>query len=90
MTRKSKRELENALDDLADDLAVAEEPCPECGGAPEGFDAAEGVTAPFVTYECACDREDADGSDVIISWKQPDDWEPDDDDIVIDLDGADT
>ena len=38
MTRKSKRELENALDDLADDLAVAEEPCPECGGAPEGFE----------------------------------------------------
>ena len=60
MTRKSRRELENALDALADDTAPAGKPCPECGGAPEGFDAAEGVTAPFVTYECICGRDPVD------------------------------
>ena len=86
MTRRSRREIENALDDLADDLTVAEEPCPDCGGAPPGFDAAEGVTAEFVTYECSCDRKDR----VIVSWEQPDDWEPDEDDLVIDWDGAST
>ena len=61
MTRKSRRELENALDALADDTAPAGEPCSECGGLPEGFDAAEGVTAPFVTYECTCGRNPVDG-----------------------------
>jgi hypothetical protein len=90
MTRRSRREIENALDDLADDLTVAEEPCPDCGGAPPGFDAAEGVTAEFVNYECTCDREDGEEYGMIISWEQPDDWEPDEDDLVIDWDGADT
>jgi hypothetical protein len=42
MTRKSKREIENAIDELTGE-AVA----PSDGS----FDAREGVTAPFVTYE---------------------------------------
>jgi hypothetical protein len=63
MTRKSRRELERALEDLSTPADVRAERCSECGGLPTGSDAALGVTAPFVTYECTCDRTLPDGAE---------------------------
>lgn len=57
----SRRDLYRELATLADDLDAAgdgPDRCPDCGGRPSGFDAAESVTAPFVTYECTCGASD--------------------------------
>lgn len=88
MTRKSKREIERALDDLESSTDPSNDAprCDDCGGLPEGYDAAEGVTAPFATYECTCPVD----YDVTVSYEQPDDWEPDPDTITIDFTEVDT
>jgi hypothetical protein len=56
MTRRSRRELERAVEELTPAEDVRTERCSECGGLPPGSDGKMGVTAPFVTYECTCDR----------------------------------
>lgn len=57
MTRRSRREIENALDALEDGDGVDTDRCSECGGVRRKTDAGLGVTAPFVTYECTCDAD---------------------------------
>lgn len=58
MTRRSKREVERALEELSTrPSSLSRESCSDCGGAPAGTDAREGVTAPFATLECVCDAE---------------------------------
>jgi len=91
VTRRSRREIERAVEDLASDAVPEDARCPECGGRPPGYDDAEGVTAEFVTYECTCDGEGRSGRfDVVVPWEQGDDWEPDDDALVVDFSGVDT
>lgn len=55
MTRRSKREVERALDDLAGDAD-------DDTDAGHSFDATEGVTAEFVTY--GPEEDDGDDADV--------------------------
>jgi hypothetical protein len=62
MTRRSRREIERAVGELAVDATPSNGKCPNCGGFPPGFDAEEGVTVEWVTYECTCDPTMADGA----------------------------
>lgn len=55
MTRRSRREIERAVEDLATDTDAPDR-CDDCGRLPPGRDGALGVTADWVTYECTCNR----------------------------------
>jgi hypothetical protein len=63
MTRRSRREIEKALDGLTDDEDTDDlgDPCPACGGGPPGTDAKLGITAEFATAECTCDVDRPEG-----------------------------
>lgn len=60
MTRRSKCELDRALDDVDARVDVGEQ-CETCGCALSETDSRMGVTAAFVTYECTCDDLLSDG-----------------------------
>jgi len=88
MTRKSRREIERAIEDLTDD-ANSQNQCSECGGLLSEADESLGVNADYVTYECTCDDADPVG-EVICSFEQPDDYEPDPNATVVDFTEVDT
>ena len=67
--RRSKRELERAIEELTGESVGLDDRdcCDGCGGLLDQSDAGLGVTAPFVTFGCTCDDE----TDAGTAWPTP-------------------